>query len=125
MVAPGQRPEGSQRWNGTDGRALAFGGGTVYVGGLFTNAGGVPANNVAAWNGSAWSALGGGLGSNVNALAVVSPWLYAAGSFSTAGGAPASLDSRRRPGVAQIPSVARAAARALARSTSLPATLVP
>ena len=37
--------------------AFAVSGSTLYVGGNFTSAGGVPANYVAAWNGS-WSALG-------------------------------------------------------------------
>jgi trimeric autotransporter adhesin len=32
----------------------------VYAGGLFTTADGAPANRIAKWNGSAWSALGGG-----------------------------------------------------------------
>ncbi len=33
--------------------------GTIYVGGLFTNAGGIPqADYIAAWNGTTWSALG-------------------------------------------------------------------
>jgi hypothetical protein len=31
----------------------------LYAGGLFTQAGGIPANNIARWNGSSWSVLGG------------------------------------------------------------------
>ena len=43
---------------------------TLYAGGDFTTAGGVPANYIAKWNGSAWSALGSGMDSVVYALAV-------------------------------------------------------
>ena len=46
--------------------ALAVSGSTLYAGGDFTTAGGAPANNIAAWNGSSWSALGSGM----NALRV-------------------------------------------------------
>lgn len=43
--------------------------GDLLVGGTFTHAGGTPANNVAVWNGTQWSALGSGLGAGVNAVA--------------------------------------------------------
>ena len=33
----------------------------LYAGGGFTTAGGVPANYIAKWDGSAWSALGSGM----------------------------------------------------------------
>jgi hypothetical protein len=36
-------------------------GNVVYVGGAFTNAGGVAARKIAQWNGSSWSAIGGGI----------------------------------------------------------------
>ena len=42
--------------------------GNVYVGGSFTQAGGIPAQNIARWNGSGWSSLGAGLNSSVKAL---------------------------------------------------------
>ena len=41
--------------------ALAVSGSTLYAGGNFTTAGGVPANSIAKWNGSAWSSLGSGM----------------------------------------------------------------
>ena len=41
--------------------ALAVSGTDLYAGGYFTTAGGVPANCIAKWNGSAWSALGSGM----------------------------------------------------------------
>ncbi len=44
--------------------------GDVYIGGIFTAAGTVPANCIAKWNGSAWSALGLSLNARVRALAV-------------------------------------------------------
>src|SRR6476661_3405322 len=38
--------------------ALAVSGGVVYVGGEFTNAGGLPdADRIATWNGGSWSAV--------------------------------------------------------------------
>ena len=42
--------------------ALAVSGTNLYAGGDFTTAGGVTANNIAKWDGSAWSALGSGMG---------------------------------------------------------------
>jgi hypothetical protein len=67
------------------------GSGNVYVGGEFTWIGTVAANYVAKWDGSAWSALGSGMGgfggsTVVQALAVSGPNLYAGGWFTTAGG---------------------------------------
>jgi Domain of unknown function (DUF5122) beta-propeller len=73
--------------------ALAVDGlGNLYAGGEFTNAGGVPANRVAMWDGSAWSALGSGMdGWYVGALVVDRQGnLYAGGDFTIAGGAPAN-----------------------------------
>ena len=67
-------------------RALAVdGAGNLYVGGEFTSAGGVAANNIAKWDGSAWSALGSGLGGSLTgvwALVVDGAGnLYAGGTF--------------------------------------------
>ena len=65
--------------------------GNVYAGGAFTIAGGVTANRIAKWNGSAWSALGTGMNQSVDALAVdASGTLYAGGHFTTAGGVAAN-----------------------------------
>ena len=41
--------------------ALAVSGTNLYAGGWFTTAGGVSANYIATWDGSAWSALGSGV----------------------------------------------------------------
>jgi len=71
--------------------AMAVRGSDLFVGGSFTTAGGGGANNIAKWDGSAWSALGTGVGSTVQALAVMGEDLYAGGGFTTAGGAAASL----------------------------------
>ncbi len=72
-----------------DGSGLA-----LYAGGQFTSAGGVPANHIAKWNGSSWSALGSGVsGGPVLALTVFDdgsgPALYAGGLFTRADGWPA------------------------------------
>ena len=67
------------------------GGAALYVGGSFTTAGGVGANNLAKWNGTSWSALGSSGLSNL-VRAVVShddgggPALYVGGSMKNAGG---------------------------------------
>jgi len=69
--------------------ALAVSGTDLYVGGQwFTAAGGTPATNIAKWDGSAWSALGTGIGAGgggVLALAVNGTNLYAGGDFTRAG----------------------------------------
>jgi hypothetical protein len=73
--------------------AVAVSGSDVYAGGNFTTAGGIPANNIAKWDGIGWSALGSGVGGDfpyVRALAVSGSDLYAGGLFTTAGGSPAN-----------------------------------
>ena len=73
--------------------AAVVGGGNLYVGGGFTAAnGGVLANYIAVWNGSAWSTLGSGMNHLVHALVWdgTAQRLYAGGYFTTAGGTPAS-----------------------------------
>jgi len=60
---------------------LAVVGTDLYVGGSFTMAGGNPANFIAKWDGSSWSALGSGLPDAPNALAVMGTNLYATGRF--------------------------------------------
>lgn len=62
----------------------------LIVGGFFDTAGGIAANNIAAWDDSAWSTLGSGMNGAVNALIVHQGQLYAGGNFSTAGGNAAS-----------------------------------
>ncbi len=69
--------------------------GNLYAGGSFTNAGGVSANDIAKWDGSAWSALGLGLGGAplpdgsapyVSAIACDRKGnVYAGGCFASAG----------------------------------------
>jgi len=70
------------------------GGAALYAAGSFTTAGGIAVNSIAKWNGSAWSALAGGMDGPVHALAVFDdgsgPALYAGGDFTTAGGMLAS-----------------------------------
>jgi hypothetical protein len=74
----------------------------IYAGGSFFSAGGTSVNNIARWNGSSWSALGGGVAGGgsppVRALAVfddgTGPALYVGGQFSTVGGVNASNVAR-------------------------------
>jgi hypothetical protein len=80
-----------------DGTGLA-----LYATGGFSRAGGAPANRIARWNGSQWSALGAGLsltyGDTSYALVVfdngMGPALYAGGGFSVAGNGFAELIAR-------------------------------
>ena len=64
--------------------ALTVTNGIVYAGGIFTNSGSsVLSSNVARWDGSHWSSLGGGLDSEVMSLAVKGTELYAGGFFGS------------------------------------------
>jgi hypothetical protein len=105
--AGGVTAGGIARWDGASWAALGSGmngvvralavfddgsgaGAALYAGGNFTTAGGLPADRVARWDGTGWSALGGGLDGEVRALAVhddgSGPRLFAGGDFSAAGG---------------------------------------
>ena len=77
------------------------GGPKLYAGGVFLDAAGTPVSNVAAWDGSAWSDVGGGVTGTVccssvaqveQLLAVDLPLvgrrLVACGNFTSAGGVP-------------------------------------
>ncbi len=70
--------------------ALATSGAELYVGGCFTTAGGLPATNIARWDGKYWSGLGLGVNADVSALAVNTGDLYAGGDFTVAGGVAAN-----------------------------------
>jgi hypothetical protein len=99
------------KWNGTSWSALGAGvGGTspyvgsllmdtnsgnLYVGGLFTTAGGSPANYIAIWDGASWSTMGGGMNNYVYSLAMdASRNIYASGLFTMAGAANANCIAR-------------------------------
>jgi len=70
------------------------GGSALYAGGFFTVAGGVEANQIAKWDGDAWSALGSGMSGRVDALTAFDdgggdgPVLFVGGDFQNAGGLP-------------------------------------
>ena len=74
--------------------------GSLYAGGLFTTAGGVDANGIARWDGSAWYALGSGAegyyGSGLvyELEAGSGGSLFAGGDFTVAGGIPANYIAR-------------------------------
>ncbi len=69
--------------SGTVVYALAVGGTNLYVGGWFTQAGGVLATNIARWDGHAWASLGPPPKLDVCALAVSGTNLYAGGYSPT------------------------------------------
>jgi hypothetical protein len=65
--------------------AIALKSGLVYAGGLFTNSGSLLMTNLAVWDGTRWSAVGGGANNNVFALAFNGGNLFAGGYFTQAG----------------------------------------
>ncbi|MFT3685823.1 MAG: hypothetical protein QM783_13020 [Phycisphaerales bacterium] len=67
----------------------------LIVGGLFANAGGLPAPNLAVWDGSLWSPFGAGANGAVRRLIVHNGQILAAGDFTSIGGiaAPGGLAS--------------------------------
>jgi hypothetical protein len=75
--------------------AVRLPGGDLVLGGSFVLADGSVANNIARYDGTSWSALGGGCNSIVYALAVAPNGdLIAGGAFTAAGGAPATRVAR-------------------------------
>jgi len=65
--------------------------GNLYAAGQFTMAGGLAANSIVKWNGSAWAVLGLGIDGSVSTMACDNAGnLYVAGWFYTAGGAAAN-----------------------------------
>ena len=66
-------------------RAITGDSENLYVGGNFTSAGILPANNVARWDGRRWHPLGTGVNGDVYALAIFDGKLYAGGDFTQAG----------------------------------------
>lgn len=111
LFAGGTAVRGIARWDGTTWQPLGSGvangtlpayvydlalyGGDLVAVGFFQSAGGVPAANVARWDGLAWSAFGGGVNGSVNAVAAAADGsLWVGGSFSQAGGGPANHVAR-------------------------------
>ncbi|MDG4785811.1 hypothetical protein O7626_07700 [Micromonospora sp. WMMD1102] len=118
VYAGGKLVRGIARWDGTDWQPLTGSAGTgvmtylldfvsslqvfngsLIVGGQFLNAGGLPANHIARWDGTEWHTLTGPSGTGLNSAAV---WdltvhngaLIAGGGFTEAGGVPASRIAR-------------------------------
>jgi hypothetical protein len=82
---------------------LAWRNGQLYAGGSFTNASNVAATNLARWDGSTWSQIGGGVagagsafsGSPVSTLQFLGNDLYVGGNFTTVGGNVSALNVAR------------------------------
>lgn len=66
----------------------------LIVGGTFTEASGVPASRIAAWDGSSWNPLGQGLNDAVEDLVPFDGSLIVAGRFTQAGGSGANHIAR-------------------------------
>lgn len=106
-LAGGSAIPGLARWNGTQWQAVGGGLGSAYgylqafavaehlgelfVGGVFTQAGGTPVANVARWDGQTWRDVGGGIGAAPGftglpiVLATVGAELYVGGDFAMVG----------------------------------------
>ena len=116
-TADGIAAPGIARWDGSSWSAVGggVGGGAVYamvvfedgggdslyVGGSFDTAGGGPAEDVAQWDGSSWSALGSGMAGNLHQVYALGVFddgggaeLYAGGIFTSAGSAAADNIAR-------------------------------
>jgi hypothetical protein len=78
--------KGTNEGTGVAANVIAVNGNDVYVGGSFTNAGGVSANAIARWDGATWSALGSGVNGSVSAIAFLGSDVYVGGNFTSAGG---------------------------------------
>ncbi len=73
--------------NGADDQINAIaadGNGNIYFGGEFNSIQGMPANGIAKWNGTSWSALGSGINGDIFAIAVSGNDVYVGGSFNVA-----------------------------------------
>ncbi|HTD87249.1 MAG TPA: hypothetical protein VK850_11790, partial [Candidatus Binatia bacterium] len=68
--------------NGSVNAAVVDTSGNLYIGGNFTAVGDGFASYIAKWDGTNWSALGGGLNDQVRALALSGGDLYAGGWFT-------------------------------------------
>ncbi len=118
FTTAGGKPAGCiARWDGTEWlslggdlpgingdfiSALAFfddgSGPMLYAGGYFLAIGGVEANRIARWDGSAWTQVGGGADGWVRALGLFDdgsgPALYVGGAFTSASGRPVARIAR-------------------------------
>src|SRR5438132_362560 len=64
--------------------AIAGRGSDVFVGGTFTNVGGINVSNIARWDGANWWNMGVGFDSSVIVLAATAGAVYAGGNFTNA-----------------------------------------
>lgn len=90
-------PIGSGMLGGLGVASVTVYNGELIAGGNFTSAGFTPANRIARWNGSSWSALGSGVSGEQNfvqALEVFNGNLWVGGNFLTAGGQTANYVCR-------------------------------
>src|SRR5204863_1459275 len=86
--------------------ALAWHNGQLYVGGAFTNTGTTAVTNLARWDGSVWSPVGGGVagevsiftGVPVSTLRFLGDDLYVGGNFTTVGDNVSALNVARWDG---------------------------
>ncbi|MDQ3109611.1 MAG: T9SS type A sorting domain-containing protein [Bacteroidota bacterium] len=98
---------GIAQWNGSSWQSFGYGidsGGyvncfdtlnsTLYAAGLFSLMDSVPVNNIAIWNGTSWSDVGGGTNGVIVCMAFYGGELYAGGQFTMAGSTPVNNIAR-------------------------------
>jgi hypothetical protein len=81
--------------------------GLLYVGGDFTSVLGIPADRIARWNGTSWSAVRGGLNGSVNALQSFRNEVHAGGTFGKSENQQNAAPAWARYTVDGIPWIAR------------------
>ena len=69
-------------------RAIAVSGTDVYIGGFFSQAGGIPANNIARWSTTThqWDAMHAGISGQIYAIVPHGNYIYVGGSFNDING---------------------------------------
>ncbi len=107
---------GAQSLAGIEGTvtSLALLGDDLVAAGEFEAAGGVPAANIARWDGTSWHAMGSGTNDRVNPLAVYNGELILGGEFtvmSTAASRPIGPGGAARPPCSTIQPSSRASSR--------------
>lgn len=68
--------------------------GELYIGGRFTIAGNIEVSNIARWDGTTWTSLGGGVNGEVYAIAADGEYVYVGGIFTHAGEVPVNRIAR-------------------------------
>ncbi len=69
-----------------NGHAMQMYHGDLYIGGMFSQVDGIPANHLAKWDGEQWSEPEGGVSNSIESMYVYKDELYVGGYFDSVGG---------------------------------------